>query len=138
MTQDSIVNVLTGDTPPANAPNTPTAEEPMAEEKESDGRERRRFIRMPAMTSAVAECGERYLNAFVHDISSNGLGISFVDELPGGPISHILLPKLSARIPCKTVWQSGSRYGLQFRERPYEVTGKLPLDLRQHLLPIAA
>ena len=102
------------------------------------GAERRRFERVPVVLSAVAECGERYLNAFVHDISPNGLQLRFTDEMPAGPVDHILLPKLNRRIPCKPVWRSGNHVGVAFTDAPTEMVAQMPVPLPADSISAAA
>lgn len=116
-------------------PRSQTSDSP---KRRANGTERRRFERVPVVLSAIAECGERYLNAFVHDISPNGLQLRFTDEMPAGPVDHILLPKLNRRIPCKPVWRAGTHVGVTFTNEPMEMTARMPVPLPVESLSAAA
>ena len=97
--------------------------------------ERRRFPRHFGLMHAIAECGGDRLPASVDNISSNGIQIRFAGGFPTAAIDHITLPQYCVRLACEPVWQSGDSGGLRFKDRPYEVTQRLPVALRDKLLP---
>ena len=106
-------------------------------QKPANPMERRRFVRVAADLIGLVECKGRYSTAYVRDISSNGAHLFFVDKLPAGAVHSIVIPRLNQRLICETVWQKGRSIGIQFKERPYEITQKMPVSLRQQMLPAA-
>lgn len=108
------------------------------DERELDSvEERRRFPRHFDLMHAIAECGGDRLPASVDNISSNGIQVRFANGFPKGPIDYITLPQYCIRLACEPVWQSGDSGGLRFKDRPYEVVQRLPVELRDKLLPTA-
>ncbi len=103
----------------------------------ADPAERRRFIRVAADLIGLVECKGRYSTAYLRDISSNGAHLFFVDKLPAGAVRSIVIPRLNQRLICETVWRKGRSIGVQFKERPYEITQKMPVSLRQQMLSAA-
>lgn len=99
--------------------------------------ERRRFPRHLGLMHAIAECGGDKLPASVDNISSNGIQVRFANGFPEGPIDHITLPQYGVRLACEPVWRSGDSGGFRFTDRPYEVVQRLPVSLRDKLLPSA-
>lgn len=98
--------------------------------------QRRRFARIAAAQTAVAECGERYFTVNLIDISSNGARILVNPSLDVDSMTHLIIPDIGGRLRCEKVWQDGRTVGLRFLEKPYEVSQKMSAPMRRLMVPL--
>lgn len=98
--------------------------------------QRRRFARIAASQTAIAECGERYYTVNLIDISSNGARILVNPTLDVDSMTHLIIPDIGGRLRCEKVWQDGRTVGLRFLEKPYEVSQKMAASMRRLMVPL--